>query len=203
MFVMVKNQASQSRPRLSADALAAAALTLLDADGLDALSLSAVADQLGVGPSALYSHVDGLDGLRQLVALAATEGLVEQVRDAAIGTAGNDALTGMCAAYRSFALTSPGRFAATMYAAKADDAELIRANEALLTVFATVYRSMGLDPSQSLQTARSTRSAVHGFVALEAARRGPSDESDADAFDHLVETLSLGVASRLGSTQSR
>ena len=65
----------------------AAAMAIVDADGFDALTLSSVAARLGVGPSALYTHVDGLAGLHHAAGVEATRRLTVEVRDAAVGHA--------------------------------------------------------------------------------------------------------------------
>lgn len=61
----------QKRARLNRDAVLADALRLADADGLDGLSMRALAQRLGVVPMALYKHVANkdalLDGLVDLV----------------------------------------------------------------------------------------------------------------------------------------
>ena len=51
------------RRGLDRDDVIAAAIRIVDTDGLDALSLKGVADALGVQSPSLYSHVDGLNGL--------------------------------------------------------------------------------------------------------------------------------------------
>jgi AcrR family transcriptional regulator len=55
------------RPGLSADAIAAAAIRLADAEGLEAASMARVAAELGVTTMALYRHVANKDELLQLM----------------------------------------------------------------------------------------------------------------------------------------
>lgn len=55
------------RPALSADAIAAAAMRLADAEGLDAVSMARVAAELGVTTMALYRYVANKDELLQLM----------------------------------------------------------------------------------------------------------------------------------------
>jgi AcrR family transcriptional regulator len=55
------------RDPISRDAIVAAAIRLLDAEGLDALSMRGIADELGTGPASLYWHVGSKDGLLDLV----------------------------------------------------------------------------------------------------------------------------------------
>jgi AcrR family transcriptional regulator len=55
------------RQRLSRETITEAALALVDARGLDALSMRNVAERLGVQASALYGHVSGKQELIQLM----------------------------------------------------------------------------------------------------------------------------------------
>jgi TetR/AcrR family transcriptional regulator, tetracycline repressor protein len=55
------------RPQLSREAVVAAALRVLDADGGEALTMRRVADQLGVSASSLYGYVDNKEELVNLV----------------------------------------------------------------------------------------------------------------------------------------
>lgn len=186
-----------TRPRLSVDHVTHVAIDVVDRDGFDALTLTNVADRLDVGPSALYSHVDGLEGLLYLVAVAATQNLTRQVRDAAVGTAGDHALEAMGAAYRSFAQEHPGQFASTLLPPRSEEDELAAANEALVDVFALVYSAMGLTEAGSGLAARSTRSAIHGFLALEH-NAGTTIAHDAE-YDHLILTLQRGLTTTRAS----
>jgi AcrR family transcriptional regulator len=59
--------AKRRRDPISRDAIVAAAIRLLDAEGLDALSMRRIADELGTGAASLYWHVGSKDGLLDLV----------------------------------------------------------------------------------------------------------------------------------------
>ncbi len=179
-----------ARVRITVTSVTSIAVALVDDSGLDALTLSAVARGLGVGPSALYTHCDGLGGLRNLVAVAATDNLAHHLRDAAIGYAGEDALLALGNTYRRFALDYPGQFAATLRPPDPTDPELIEATELLLNVFVLVFTAMGLPAEHASMAARSTRSALHGFLAFE--HLGASCPDSAE-FDHLLSTLRAGL----------
>jgi AcrR family transcriptional regulator len=55
------------RDPISPDAIVDAALALLDRDGFEALSMRALAEELGTGAATLYWHVGSKDGLLDLV----------------------------------------------------------------------------------------------------------------------------------------
>lgn len=153
--------------KIRVEVLTTTASSFVDDAGYDALSMSAIAAAMNVAPSALYTHCDGLDGLRSLIAIAASENLVDRVRTAAIGTSGDSAVVAMGLAYRRFALDHPGQFAALLRSPKADEPSLRSANQSVVDVFTLVFTAMGLSPRQSTLAARSAHSAIHGFLALE------------------------------------
>jgi AcrR family transcriptional regulator len=59
--------ARRRRDPISQEAIVATAIRLLDAEGLKALSMRRIADQLGTGAASLYWHVGSKDGLLDLV----------------------------------------------------------------------------------------------------------------------------------------
>lgn len=182
---------ARATPRLSAVTIVDRAIQLIDRESFDSLNLSAVATELGVGPSALYTHIDGLDELQYLVAVASTSNLGATVRNSAIGTSGGSALLAMGAAYREFALAHPGQFASTLLPPRSDNDELARQNRALLDVFVAVFAGTGMDPTESYLAARSAQSAVHGFLALE--HNSGSTADHGDEYDHLLAALERGL----------
>ncbi len=63
-------EAKRREPReraLTRDAIAAAALEIIDAEGLDAVTMRRVAQTLGTGAASLYAHVAGKEELIELV----------------------------------------------------------------------------------------------------------------------------------------
>ena len=91
-----------------------AGFTVIDRDGVERVSLRAVADLLDVQPPSLYSHVAGLGGLLDDLAIAATADFGETLRASAIGIAGDDAVRAFATAYRGWARTHPGRYDLTL-----------------------------------------------------------------------------------------
>jgi len=70
------------KPQLSREAVVAAALQLLDAEGGEALTMRRVADQIGVSASSLYGYVDNKEELVNLV----LDRLFEEVEVPATGS---------------------------------------------------------------------------------------------------------------------
>ncbi|GJM38383.1 MAG: TetR family transcriptional regulator [Acidimicrobiales bacterium] len=155
------------RVTIDFDLIIETALQVVDDAGPDALSLSSVARELGVGPSALYTHVDGLSGLQEAAAIASTRMLAAELRDAAIGRAGDDAVRSVATAYRSYATTYPGRVSSAL---RVDEAPALDdAVDELDGVFALLGIARGLARDPAAQAARNVRRAIHGFVVSERA----------------------------------
>lgn len=55
------------RPQLSREVIIDTAMKLLDADGLDGVSMRRVAEELGTGPASLYAHVANKEELLELL----------------------------------------------------------------------------------------------------------------------------------------
>jgi AcrR family transcriptional regulator len=169
---------------------------LADRDGYDALTLGAVAAELGVRPPSLYNHVDGLPGLRRSLALQGLAELGVAIRDAAVGRAGDDALAALAEAYRDYAGRRPGVYPALQRAPEPGDAELAAAGERLLAPVFAVLAGYGLRDTAAIHAARALRSAMHGFVELERAGGFGIDLDVAASYRWMVTAFSAGLRSQ-------
>jgi AcrR family transcriptional regulator len=178
-----------ARVGLSRTVVVEAAVAVLEEQGtLDAVSLAAVAERLGVRTQSLYSHVDGLDGLRRELALHAVTALGTELADAAMGRAGSEAVEAIIRTYLRFAAEHPGLFVATLRA-PGDDAELSAAVATVTTPLNLVFRSYGLDADALVHWYRLVWATVCGFATLR--RDGlftlPGDPDD--TITHLVRVF--------------
>lgn len=185
---------SMPKQRVNLNDVTLTALALVDRETLDALSLSAVAAELGIRPSALYTYFDSLDDLRYAVAVHATTNLTDDLRNAAVGQAGNDAIAALAYTYRGFAKDHPGQYAATLSPPMSPSDELANASNALTDVFARVIANYGHEGDNAVHAARAARSAIHGFVALEAGRCLDSHTDSDASFDHLITSVINGLS---------
>ncbi|WP_026123769.1 TetR-like C-terminal domain-containing protein [Nocardiopsis chromatogenes] len=186
------------RAGLSPDTVAAEAAAVADAEGLDALSLKAVAQRLGVASPSLYKHVAGLDGLRREVAMLAAREFAEALGTAAMGRSGPDALRAVAAAYREFARTAPGRYAALNTAPPREDTEAAAAFRRPVEVLAAVLRGFGIAEEDLVDEIRALRSSLHGFADLEASGGFGLPEDVDRSFDRMVGRHITGLGRHAG-----
>jgi AcrR family transcriptional regulator len=166
-------------------------------EGLDGLTLAAVASRAGVAAPSLYKHVDSLADLRRSVALLALQELVRRTALATVGLTGPDALRALGRAVREYARESPGLYAAAQVAPDPADrsgSALAAAGADAVAVISAVLRGFGLPEPALVDAVRATRAAVHGFVVLES-HHGFGLPDDVDrSFEALLDVLVAGLS---------
>lgn len=182
-----------ARSGLDTAHVVAEAARIADSDGLAAVTLARVAQSLGVRPPSLYNHVDGLPGMLRLLTLLGLGELTDAIRGAAVGRSGAQALGALARAYRAYAQEHPGRYAATVRAPAPDDAELAGAGARAVEVVVAVLGSWGLTGDEALHRVRVIRSALHGFISLEAEGGFGLPLSLDESFELLIATLLAGL----------
>lgn len=181
-----------------------AAVVLVERDGLAALTLAGVAEVLDVRSPSLYSHVDGLAGLRRAVALEAVRRLGAAMAEATADVEGTDAVRALAGAYRSFAVAHPGLYAAMLPVPQGpDDPEGYAAFAAPVDVVARVLAGLAVPAADSVGVIRAFRSALHGFVSLEVGGGFGMPLDVDESFELLVDVLIAGVLARSTSVRWR
>ncbi len=186
-----------SRPaKLSRDGIIDGALTFLDREGWDALTINALATQLGTKGPSLYNHVDSLEDLRRAVRIRVIDDIITMLNRVGEGRARDDAVLVMAGAYRSYAHHHPGRYSAfTRMPLGGDDPEYTAATRGAAAPVIAVLSSYGLDGDAAFHAALEFWSAMHGFVLLE--MTGVMSGIDTDAvFGDMVARLVVGIRSR-------
>ncbi len=187
-------------PKLSREVIVNAALTFLDREGWDALTVNALATQLGTKGPSLYNHVANLDDLRRSVRMRVVDDILQMLSTVAAGRTRDDAVMAMASAYRSYAHHHPGRYSAfTRIPLGGDDPEFTSASHAAAAPVIDVLASYGLDGRAAFHAALEFWAALHGFVLLE--MTGVMESSavrvDTDAvFSDMVLRLATGISHR-------
>ena len=172
--------------KLDKESVLDVAAELADAGGLRELTLAKLAAALGVRSQSLYAHVDGIDGLRDRLALRGQAMLADALRDAAMARSGADALRAVVHAMADFAVQHPGLYEASLRSPD-ESPELRVATERTVAPLTAVLASFGLEGDALAHHYRVIWSSVHGFVTLREAGllSWPADPDE--SFDLLVQ----------------
>ena len=140
---------------------------IIDEIGLPRLTLSAIAERLGVRQPSLYKHVDGMDALRRSLSLRAKHEVANVLAHATVGRERANAIVAYSDAYRAWAKEHPGRYEAVQLPPDLDDAEDVEASQASLQIIIDILAAYRLRDDDAIDAIRTLRSALHGFVDLE------------------------------------
>jgi len=143
-----------------------AARKILEEDGLDGVTMQAVADAVGVRPPSLYKHfADRADLLRGLTE-DALEDLQRTVERAARPGPARESLERMAAAYRNFAKRNPAAYKLIFSADTPNDESDLRARQASAGLLLAILTE-AIGPESALPAARTLVAFLHGFVLME------------------------------------
>ena len=188
---------SPARARTSGTSIVAAARALLEEGGLDAVTMQAVADRVGVRAPSLYKHVTGRPALIGAIADDVVAELDLQLLPALRTNDPAEAVRIACVNYRSFARRSPGAYQ-LLFSRLLPQARPTAESNAAGAAGVLLIAERLVGPARALETARLCTAFIHGFVSMELAgafRLG----GDVDAaFSSGIETILRG--SRAGPT---
>jgi AcrR family transcriptional regulator len=206
----------RSRHRhLSREAIAEAALDLVDRDGTSSLSLRNLSRELGVGTMTLYHYVPSRDAIvRGVVAL-----LLDEIElSVPAGATWTDGATAVARSYRAMALRHPRAFELlatvsnreppvvdyarrlrSFYAALGAPPDTFEENWSILDSFETGF--LWFETRALLRPAVAADEELD-FETSELAKRMPATVSEA-AYEAGLEILVRGLAARLGGAPPR
>jgi AcrR family transcriptional regulator len=193
MIMSPRKAIRMARAGLTTDRLTQAAATLADEIGLANVTVTALARGFGVKDASLYSHIRSVQDLKERVAVLALAELADQVAAAVAGRAGKDALVAFANAYRTYAKSHPGRYAATQIelppevaaaSAAGRHAEMTRA----------ILRGYALSRADDQRDAvRLLHSTFHGFVSLETASGFRSADGVDASWSRALDALDVAL----------
>jgi AcrR family transcriptional regulator len=145
--------------RTSLDAIVAAARDLLEAEGLAALTMNAVATRVGVRAPSLYKRVDSRDRLIQLVAEATLSELGSRLTE-------RQDVRQIAAVFRAFGHERPAAFQLILTPAPGTPVADDRFRDA---VTRDILRAAGdlAGPDNALEAARTVVAWGTGFISME------------------------------------
>jgi AcrR family transcriptional regulator len=181
--------------RTSRDAIVQAAREILEAEGLEAVSMQAVADRVGVRAPSLYKHVADRNALLRAVIEAVIDDLAGAIAPKRRAADPRDDLRATTRRYRTFVRAYPAGYALLFTRLGPDLAPDDAVLAALgVPIVEAVARLVGEDGA--LEAARTVVAWAHGFTSLELAG-GFRLGGDLDAaYTKGIELILAGISER-------
>jgi len=176
--------------RTSTEAVVTAARGIVERDGLDALTMQRVADEVGVRAPSLYKRVRDRADLVRLVADQVAYELADRL-DAVVGSGDpHDDLRAVAGAFREFARANPASY--TLLFDPRSGGMSPEARDTSVSVLLRVATDLA-GPDDGLSAARLVTAWATGFVAMELAGAfqlgGDVESAWAYAVEHLVAAV--------------
>jgi AcrR family transcriptional regulator len=178
-----------------------AAAAIVDEQGTDALTLSRLAERLGVRSQSLYAHVDGLAGLKRDLILYALDLQAVRVRRSVMATSGREALMALMNELVLVNRDHPGLARLTSWSQPDPTDEAMF--DALVEVsepFTILLASYGLSGDDLAHWRRIIWTSLQGFLSLEAADM-MTLPADPDQSVHLLMELIADGLDRVRLTE--
>ncbi|KRF02429.1 TetR family transcriptional regulator [Paenibacillus sp. Soil766] len=156
-----------TRQGLDAESVLQAAIELADQQGIELLSLAALATKLKIKTPSLYNHIKGLPDLRKQLSKRGLLLVKDAMIEAVIGKAEDEALLAAGVAYVDFARKQPGLYEAISALPDYEDPELQEVGAGVVSFLLRILAPYGLSEEDALHVVRGFRSIVHGFASLE------------------------------------
>lgn len=144
-----------------------AAAAIADEHGIQEVTLASLAQKLNVRSPSLYNHVNGLNGLRNQLAIYGLMKLTDSINEALQDRMGDEAWHAIASAYMAFARKHPGLYELTLRSPEADDNEYAAASQRLVDLLVNTLSYYKLDFDKSIHIVRGFRSFLHGFASIE------------------------------------
>jgi AcrR family transcriptional regulator len=157
---------SPARARTSSAEIVAAGRELLEAGGLDAVTMQAVAHRVGVRAPSLYKRFPSRGALIAAIATTALNDLRDLLAPLAVNADARDGARRIATAFRRFAHQNPRAYEVLFMNLPADhrpQPELFA--EAAAPLIQVVERLVGSE--RALDAARLVTAYAHGFVSME------------------------------------
>lgn len=186
-------------PRTSLEQIVKAGRDIVEADGIEGLTMQSIATRVGVRAPSLYKRIRNRNDLLRLVGNDAAAELTRKLEAAVGGEDARQDLAAIARAFRRFARANPGAYS-LIFAPLPDDA---RADaewsiKASAPVINATERLAGTD--EGLEAARTVVAWANGFIAMELAgafRLGGDVER---AFDYGIDRLSAAIDAKAPET---
>ncbi len=191
---MTPPSAPEPQP-LDQELIVSTAGDFVDEHGPEELTLTKIAEQLGVTQPALYRHLGGLSDLWRALGISTRGMLADALAEASVGQSGADALRAVAEEWRAFSQRHPGRYRSTDRYAVAGDEGLEKATLRTIHVLARSLRGFGLDDDATIAAAGTLRAALHGFAAFEVGGGHPDPKVVDANFNDLIDHLCLAFSS--------
>lgn len=171
------------------------AAEIADTQGVEAVTLAALAKKLNIKSPSLYNHFDGMNGLRAHLAAYGVEELYGSLVAATIGRSGDEAVHRLAAAYVTFVRKHPGVYEAMNIQPAMQNEQFQNISKKTIDLVICVLDPFNINKDDEIHIVRGFRSMLHGFASLEQKGGFGIPLSPDDSLKIMIDTYLAGIHS--------
>lgn len=165
-----------------------AAIELANENGIEQVTIAALAKKLGVRSPSLYNHFSSLTEIRTQIAREGMQKLEDTLIRSVAGKSGEDAILTFSKEYLAFANNHPGLYEATIQPMNVPDSVVADTSKSMIDLLIRLLSTFSLEEQEALHLVRGLRSIVHGFASLQ---RAGGFQMDFKVEESLLYTIKL------------
>ena len=179
--------------RVTKQAVIQAASDIADTEGLNKVSLKAVAEKLNIRTPSLYNHIDSLDDLLREAAHKGMRTMNERMTQAAVGNSGDMAIKAISIEYLNYMIAHPGVYEIIQWVHWNGNRE----TEEIFDYYKALLQKLVL--SCSLKTEKTDEilillmSILHGYSSMELGKAIVNPEEARKGLTNSMDIVLLGL----------
>lgn len=151
---------------LSREKVIERAATLANEKGLEYVTITTLADYLGIKKPSLYNHIKSQEDIYHGIMIYGWQNGAEKIAENIVEEDAHEALRKYAYAFYQYAMDNPGIFEAMLWYNKYKSEELIKATEKIYTFFFAQTDKLHIDREVANHLLRTYRAFLEGFLLL-------------------------------------
>lgn len=187
------NQINYSEKLDSKQKIIHIATKIANREGVEAISIKSIANELKFSSPAIYKHYSSLKEIVETIALNSYSKLLQLTKDSLAGRTEKEAIMYLSYSYRNFSKKFPGEFLLTIYRGKKERKEFESVRKEFVEIFSRVFISLKVPKSKIIFCIRAYRSFIFGFLILENQKSFGLPENSEKSFKEGIEIFLRGI----------
>lgn len=186
--------------RVSKSLVIETASKIADENGLNSLSLKAVAEELNVRTPSLYNHIESLEDLLREVAHSGMRTLNEKMIQAAVGKSGDAAMKSVGVEYLNFITAQPGVYETIQWATWHGTDETDQIFGTYTGILTSIISSYPFPTESTGEIVELFAGFLHGFSSLQVRFAFADPQKVRKKICDAIDTIWLGVCQKYETT---
>lgn len=171
--------------KVDKDKIINTAISILDQEGLDNVTLKNVALHLNIASPSLYNHIKNLDELLLYVANHSLDHLYDSLVESIIGLDKKEALLALSNEYLAFFKAHPGQYSLIQKVGIWDKNNVsMEKSDKILELVEKILVKYNISADNAIHFIRTWRSFMHGFLLLETNHSFGLEQDTNDTFNY-------------------